>query len=506
MSDSFVFEVPLQTTPGDNKVLDTALEAGRQMNNACQTEYRRRLKLLRESRAYQKALKLPKSKERTALFRKLEQKFGVTDYAMQKFALELRKKMWFGKYIDSLTAQKIATTAFIACNEWKFGKRGKPRFKGKGRFRSLEGKSNASGIRYRDGFIYWGDLKLKCLMDPKDKDGVQAHGMNSRIKFVRLIGRTIKDEIHWAAQLVLAGRPLNKAKHHRAKGKVVGLDVGPSTVAIVGPDKAKITAFCPDLPERKEDTKKLKRSIDRKRKANNPHKYNSDGTAIKGAKGKWVVSKKQKKIEVQLAEQERKLQASRKTQHGTLVNEVLSMGTEIKTEKLSYVGLQKLFGKSVALRAPGMFMNTLARKAENAGGKVVEFPASKFKLSQLCHNCGVTKKKSLNERWHECPCGVTAQRDLYSAFLSRYVGDDNFDRSQAIKDWPGAEPLLEQALSECDQTTSGRFRPASLGLPRQRGLPVKDGSVSTEIKDVVWPVKAGTESLEDVSHLAVRTP
>lgn len=486
MPDTFIFELPLQTTPGDNKALEKSLNAGVQINNGCLSELFRRDKLLKQSREYQEAIKLKKSKARSALLRKLEQKFGLTDYGIQDFALALRKKIWFEDCIDAWTAQAIAHRVYIAFREWKFRKKGRPRFKQQKRLRSLEGKSNKGGIRYRNGFIHWNGLRLKCLFDPKDRDGVQAHALSSPIKYVRLVKREIKGKIQWYAQLVLGGKPLIKAKHKIVRGKIVGLDVGPSTIAIVGPDTAVLTPFCPDLPAQKEGTKKLQRSIDRKRKANNPNKYNSNGTPKKGAKGKWIISNKQKRIEANLAEQERKLQAIRKTQHGTLVNEVLSMGAEIKVEKLSYVAFQKLFGKSVRARAPGMFMSMLSRKAENAGGKVVEFPAYKFKLSQFCHGCGGTKKKQLNERWHECPCGIHVQRDLYSAYLSRYVEGDSFDRSQAIKDWPGAEPLLEQALSKCDQTTIGRFRPASLGLnPRQSGLPVKDGSISTEVRDVV---------------------
>jgi putative transposase len=212
MLDSFVFELLLQTTPSDNKNLEKRLNAGVQINNGCLSELFKQDKLFRESRAYQKVIKLPKSKERSSLLRKLEQNFGLTDYGIQDFALALRKRVWFGDCIDAFTAQKIATKVYVAFREWKFRKKGRPRFKRYSRFRSLEGKSNTSGIRYKEGIIHWNELRLKCLFDPKDKDGVQAHALSSPIKYVRLVKRTIKGRIQWYAQLVLGGKPLIKAK------------------------------------------------------------------------------------------------------------------------------------------------------------------------------------------------------------------------------------------------------------------------------------------------------
>jgi len=53
------------------------------------------------------------------------------------------------------------------------------------------------------------------------------------------------------------------------------------------------------------------------------------------------------------------------TEHGRLCNRVLSMGNIIKTEKISYRAWQRSFGRSVAKRAPGLFISLLRRKAEN---------------------------------------------------------------------------------------------------------------------------------------------
>ena len=60
------------------------------------------------------------------------------------------------------------------------------------------------------------------------------------------------------------------------------------------------------------------------------------------------------------------------------------MGDTIKLEKLSYRAFQRRFGRSVGMRAPGMFVERLKRKAESAGATVVEFPTHTTRLSQTC--------------------------------------------------------------------------------------------------------------------------
>ncbi len=93
-----------------------------------------------------------------------------------------------------------------------------------------------------------------------------------------------------------------------------------------------------------------------------------------------------------------------------------------------------MFGRSVSMKAPGMFMEILIRKAANAGGKVTQFSTHETKLSQTCHSCGKQKKKALSQRWHECPYGTgPVQRDLYSAFLAFHVENNKLDTSQAIQ-------------------------------------------------------------------------
>jgi len=96
---------------------------------------------------------------------------------------------------------------------------------------------------------------------------------------------------------------------------------------------------------------------------------------------KWQRSERYQKRQERIAKCQRKLAATRKKQHGELCNKVLALGRIIKTEKLSDKAFQKNFGRSVAVRAPGMFIDLLTRKAENAGGSVEHQNTRTTKLS-----------------------------------------------------------------------------------------------------------------------------
>lgn len=128
----------------------------------------------------------------------------------------------------------------------------------------------------------------------------------------------------------------------------------------------------------------------------------------------------------ELAEVEHVLEQTRKRSHGRLVNQILGRGNVVQSEQLSYVAFQKMFGRSTKVRAVGALMAQLQRKAESAGGEVVDLATWRLKLSQYdhcptpiprsrCHSggtCWVMARVSCNAisivhswrpRWYERP-------------------------------------------------------------------------------------------------------
>jgi putative transposase len=321
-SPSFIYEFELITTQKDNRMLTVRLEAGRYLYNACLGEAMKRLAAMRRSSKWLTAVTKKKSKLRTKMFKTARDQAKYTEYHLHSYVGILRNSCWIGDHIDSLTAQKIATRAFSAVSDYEFGKHGKPRFKRRGWMSSLEGKNNKSGIRWCDDHVEWSGLRLRCLFDPKDKFGVQAHALSHDVKYVRLTKKTIRGNSRWFAQVVLKGTAKIK-RENQIGSEIVGLDIGPSTAAIVGDSDALLLEFCPEVEVPYKRIKTVQHKMDRSIRATNPSNYNEDGT-IKTGKKQWVLSTQYRALKTELAELQRVLAETRKRSHGKLVNKILT--------------------------------------------------------------------------------------------------------------------------------------------------------------------------------------
>lgn len=485
---SFVCEVPLLVTRAQERTLLARLEAARQVYNACLGEARTRVRLVRESKAFQRARTLPHDDpERKRLFAQARAQHAFSEYALHAYVQSLGHT-WLGAHLDSLTLQKLASRAYGAANRLLLGKAKRVRFKGQHQLDTVEGKTNTSGIRWCGDRIEWKGLILPARL--AQHDPVAAHGMACPVKYVRLVRRKLKLRNRFYAQLVCAGVPYRKPQHQLGSG-VVGLDLGPSTIAVVADQGALLQPFCPEVVPDARALRRLDRQLDRQRRANNPANYDERGRVKKG-KQRWTASKRQRKVQARRREQHRKLVATRKRCHGQLAHRVLSLGDTFRLEKLSYRAWQNIYGRSVNRSAPGLFVSLLSRLAASAGGQVVELNTRRAKLSQTCQ-CGVVIKKPLRQRWHACACGVSSQRDLYSAHLARFVHPETsvLEARQATDAWRRGEPLVQAAYQHAidNQRASGRHPLSSFGQPpadpSQSASPVAGAPANAESRDGV---------------------
>ena len=372
----------------------------------------------------------------------------------------------------------------------------------------MEGKSNAAGIRWHadTATVTWGKgFVLPVKMPSKTQDPYLSVCLKTETKYCRLVWRMEKAKRRWFVQLVQAG--VAPAKYDfLSSGQTVGLDIGPSTVAIVGDDAVALERFAPSVDQPWKQMRVLQRAQDRSRRATNPQNFESNGVAKKGRR-QWVKSARYQARQTELADLERKLAAARKRDHGELANKILGLGNLIQTEKLSYKGFQKNFGRSAKVRASGMFVSTLIRKAESAGGKVVELNTQRLKMSQYDHQSGVCTKKPLSQRWHALGgSGLLVQRDCYSAFLAKNVTENQHKSSLLAESWAAAEPLLRRAGLCVEKSESGtRLRVPTVAIPsdriaRQRRL------VRGHARDVVADSSRMKREPENPSQSAFRTP
>ncbi|OCB02812.1 hypothetical protein BBC27_11360 [Acidithiobacillus ferrivorans] len=282
---SFVLELPLVVSPHESRVLAVRFEAGRQLYNAVLGEALRRLDLMKQSRAWAAARKMPQGapnspeqKARAAEFSLITQTLGFTDYDIQAHATKCKNACWIGDHLDAPTTQKIGTRAFTAAQRYQFRTGGRPRFKPKWKMlESMGAKSNASAIRWRDDHIEWGKLNLKARFDRKDKHGVQTFALQSPVKYCRLARRVIRGKTLWFVQLVIAGFPKWKDKNPVRVGKS-SIDIGPSTIAAVSETDAFLEKFCATVPDLQKAIRRIQRAMDRSKRDSNPDNYNKNGT------------------------------------------------------------------------------------------------------------------------------------------------------------------------------------------------------------------------------------
>lgn len=170
------------------------------------------------------ARKLSKEKDkdkaqRKKLFQEAREKRRFTDYDLQIYANQVaRSSVWIAHKIDSNTQQVIGKRAFKAVVMVLFGKAKKVRFKTSSQFKSLEGKTNKQGIRWFESLtkspikwsrtkyqskikcsrpgLMWGDLFVEPIIDWFNP--VIAHGLNSRIKYCRVLWRWLNGKRRWS--------------------------------------------------------------------------------------------------------------------------------------------------------------------------------------------------------------------------------------------------------------------------------------------------------------------
>lgn len=433
----------LKTEKWQEDKLNKRLEIGRNIYNACLREILKRYNTMINSEEYKQIQQMAKGKERNKLFNKLNSKYGISEYSLHDYVKPMQHH--FKENIDAFTAQKISTRAYNAFAKYMYHEADKVYFKKYGELNSLEGKSNKTGIRFKDKCLIWNGLIIPVIIKKND---IYAHeALQNKIKYCRIKREMIKGKYHYYIQLVLDGVPplkINKEtgeiKNQTTYGKV-GIDIGTQTVAISSNYDIKLLELAPEVVNIDKEIKRIQRYMDRSRRLINPNKYNDDGTINTQNKNKWIYSNRYLKAKNRYKELYRKQKEIRRQSHNNLANFILSLGNEFYVEDMNFKGLQlrakettindktgkynrkKRFGKSLANKAPSLFLTILNNKLKFQDNKLVKVDTRELKASQFNHINEEYNKKKLCQRWNDLN-GIKVQRDLYSAFLIQHVNDD----------------------------------------------------------------------------------
>jgi hypothetical protein len=355
-----------------------------------------------------RAIARSQQQERACAFRALREQYGFSEYALHAYAKQTRV-CWLADHLDAVLAQTLASRAYHALNRVCLGQARRVRFKSRGRgLGSIENKRNDTGLRFvldppeagHAGVLLWQGDRLPARIDWQDP--VVKHGLDHHIKYARLIRRPASsprargadaEGSRYFVQLALEGTPYQKPKH-TVGTDTIGIDLGSSTIAMVPrAGQAALETLGAELAPDARAIRRLQRQMERQRRAANPEHYDEKGRIKRWGKQRlmWKRSHNYERTRRRKAHQERRLSAHRKSLHGCMVHELVRIGTTIILEKISYKSWQKQYGKSVGLRAPGMFVERLRRTGVTHG----RHPARSFHahhqtlaiLSWLGHVC-----------------------------------------------------------------------------------------------------------------------
>ncbi|WP_066307516.1 hypothetical protein [Bacillus sp. FJAT-29814] len=282
-------------------------------------------------------------------------------------------------------------------------------------------------------------LQLSFINEEITKEYYQKHFQSTyRIKYNRIIKKVIRGRERFYLQMIVEGRPVPKRKkdgkfrHQLGKG-TVGNDFGTQTVGVASNDKVALINLAENVENIDCKLNKIQRKMDRSRRKSNSENYHKNGTVKKGKK-KWIDSKRYRKLKAKAKELHRKTAIKRKLAHQTLTNQLIHLGDIFIGEEMNFKALQKRkkdteknekgqykrkkrFGKSLANKAPSMFISIYRTKVNQLGGTFLLVNTKKFKASQYDHTTQTPVKKQLSQRWHILSDGTQVQRDLYSSFL-----------------------------------------------------------------------------------------
>jgi len=183
---------------------------------------------------------------------------------------------------------------------------------------------------------------------------------------------------------------VEKEKPEKKEGPVAGIDLGIENFACLS--DATIIENPRHLLQAEERLKKAQKRLSGKKKG----------------------SKNRRKARLKVAICHERLTGKRRDFLHKTSRRLVEKYSFLALENLNVAGMTRGFlAKYVLDCSWAEFTGMLRYKAESAGCELVLVEPAH--TTSKCSNCGLVRKKSLAERWHECPCGASMHRDLNAA-------------------------------------------------------------------------------------------
>lgn len=509
--DIFVLTLPLRVTQGQAAVLNKRFEICRNIYNNFQRKMKRMFAYVEQMRAWKECVKTKGDKvyPDVAARKKFMKDYTVvwkntmgknynlhpfTEFGFLSYVASF-SKIYQKNGINSSILRDIAHNAWAAWDKLLYGKGKKISFKKKDEFNSYTvGISSHGTFNGFDTSLFNGKHHIGINLNGGKGKNVKLMFLSFNVKTVyekqclencniREIGiKRVFVRGKWKYFISLTLMGVKPSKNRKLGTGRVGIDLGPSTIAVSSDDIVFIDELAKDVESIEKKKQRLLRKIDRSRRTMNPEQFNEDGTIRRFKKGErpaWKQSNRCKKKQNELKEVYRKQAVRRKESHIRLSNMLLSLGDdfvvennpvsawtrrakETTTNKKGKINSKKRFGKSVANYAPSMFVTILENKVTSLGGNLTKIE-TKNAASQFDFTDQSFTKHELSERRITLSNGNTHLRDTVAAFnLQHLKGDKEYD-TEAMEAQYGRFQHLEK--EEIDRhLNSGRKLKFSFGI------------------------------------------
>ena len=482
-----IVELPLKTTKYDDYMINKRFFAMWSLHNILVKHAKKMLEQLNQNKRYKELrsqygtlMKKEKlSDEETALKKILSaemnailQSLKLSEYDFQAYLKVAGKRV--NHMLSSTQVQKEATFVWRGVEKVLFSNGKSIHFKKFIDMNIISGKIATNGVEFDKGTrsIDWLGLHINCKFPkelhndnkPTEYDYV-TESLNHTVKFCEIKRRMFNNGWHYYLLIYLDGQAPAKLS---VGTDTMGIDPGVSTIAGVGDNHLVLRELVPKSKDYNKKISKLQNRMNISIRNSNANNFNSDGTIKKG-KHKWTFSKTYEKNRRKLKTLYRQKSEYIKHSHNALCNELIKHHNTFIVEAMNFSSLQKRakntkrqenvstirqkdgsvklvhkcqkkkrFGKSINDRSPELFLSILEQKCKAYGATYKEVDTMKLRASQYNHDTDSYEKVPLGCR-EKVIGGQKVQRDLYSAFIIRYVNKnlstvnkkkckDNFDK------------------------------------------------------------------------------
>lgn len=396
------------------------------------------LEYIELQQAYKQNKKL--TKEQKSKRSSLIKQYGITKNNFEKYLLAQKRKY----SLHGHTTQKLANRVYDSCRKYLFDNGDKIHFKRFDDFISFENKTNSTGIIYHNNKLKVGKLIIPVFI--RKNDNYILDNLDD-IRFCRILRKWHKTKWRYYVQFVVDGTPKSQ-KHGEG---TVGIDIGPSTIAVVSDTTVKIEEIAQNINSVEDEIANLDREIDILKRRDNPNNYNEDKTVKKGHH-KWIKTDEQLKLEKLRRWKFQKRHNLLDYHHNCYAKELLKLGDTFIVEDMQFAKMAENIncGKSIANHAPSKLLGLLKWKARDC--VFIKVDCFKTCATQFDHTTGEYVKHDLDERIVKLGNGDILQRDIHSAFNLKYIiisdGFYQYDIDKMNKDYESFKQKHDEVINK----------------------------------------------------------